>query len=138
MDLVGPWIFKFNSKLSLSVLCLTAIDPLTGLCTMVRIPNKFCETVANAFFTMWLTKFPRPLRTIHDQGTEFKGPEFTSLLKQFGIQNVSITVRNLRQTPSSNVCIKLLPLYFAPCFYNIINKIAPLLPLILTIGSQWQ
>ena len=116
VDLVGPWTFKFNSKLSLSVLCLTAIDPFTGLCAMVRIPNKFCSTVANAFFTMWLTKFPRPLRTIHDQGTEFKGPEFTSLLKQFGIQNVSISVRN----PQANSIIERMHQTLASMFRSLL------------------
>ena len=83
---------------------------------MVRIPNKFCETVANAFFTMWLTKFPRPLRTIHDQGTEFKGPEFTSLLKQFGIQNVSITVRN----PQANSIIERMHQTLASMFRSLL------------------
>ena len=116
MDLEGPWTFKFNSKLSLSVLCLTVIDPFTGFCAMVRIPNKFCETVVNAFFTIWLTKFPRPLRTIHDQGTEFKGPEFISLLKQFGIQNVSITVRN----PQANSIIKRMHRTLASMFRSLL------------------
>ena len=39
-------------------------------------------------------RYPRPVRCIHDQGNEYLGPEFQSLLKKNGIQDVPISVRN--------------------------------------------
>ena len=49
---------------------------------------------ARAFELGWLHRYPRPVRCIHDQGNEYLGPEFQSLLKKNGIQDVPISVRN--------------------------------------------
>ena len=49
---------------------------------------------ARAFELGWLHQYPRPVRCIHDQGTEYQGPDFQSLLKKNGIQNVPISVLN--------------------------------------------
>jgi hypothetical protein len=42
----------------------------------------------------WLTRYPRPLRCIHDQGGEFTGPEFQAVLLMYGIKDVPTTVKN--------------------------------------------
>jgi hypothetical protein len=42
----------------------------------------------------WLFKHPQPVCLIHDQGTEFMGECFYGLLRQWGVQNASIGVRN--------------------------------------------
>jgi transposase InsO family protein len=54
--------------------------------------------VATYFDRSWLCRYPRPLRCIHDAGTEFTGFEFQELLNSYGITVVPTTVNN----PQSN------------------------------------
>jgi transposase InsO family protein len=42
----------------------------------------------------WLSRYPRPMRCIHDQGTEFQGSQFRLVLENNGIEDVSITIKN--------------------------------------------
>ena len=37
------------------------------------------------FYSLWLSRYPRPLRCIHDNGTEFTAPPFQYLLQHYGI-----------------------------------------------------
>ncbi len=46
------------------------------------------------FENIWLAQYPRPLKCIHDQGTEFIGAYFQAVLDCAGIQDVPTTVRN--------------------------------------------
>jgi hypothetical protein len=43
--------------------------------------NKQAKTTAENFDMIWLCRYPRPLRVIHDQGPEFTGDEFQEMLK---------------------------------------------------------
>ena len=43
---------------------------------------------------MWLCRYPRPLRCIHDNGSEFVSQEFQDTLKFHCIQAVATTVKN--------------------------------------------
>ena len=94
VDLVGPWKFKYPPKWQISMFAVTAIDPFTGLCEALRIKNKTCAHVATRFFQMWLCRYPRPLRCIHDNGSEFVAQEFQDTLKHYGIQDVPTTAKN--------------------------------------------
>ena len=38
----------------------------------------------------WIFKYPRPVRVIHDQGTEFMGKDFQGLFRQWGKSNAPI------------------------------------------------
>ena len=98
VDLVGPWTFQLPPKWSVSVLALTCIDPSTGLCDTCRLQNKTSSHVAKKFFNLWLSRYPRPLRCIHDNGKEFVAPPFQHLLQHMGIANVTTTVKNPKQT----------------------------------------
>ena len=102
VDLVGPWQFKLNPKWKVSVLAVTAICPFTGLCEILRVKNKTCAHIATRFYQMWLTRYPRPLRCIHDNGGEFCAQEFQDLLKYHGIQDVRTTAKN----PQANSIIE--------------------------------
>ena len=51
---------------------------------------------------MWLSRYPRPLRCIHDNGSEFMSQEFQDTLKFYGIQSVPTTVKN----PQANAIIE--------------------------------
>jgi len=108
IDLVGPWTFQIPPKWSVSVLVLTSIDPFSGLCDACRLENKTSSHVANKFYSLWLTRYPRPLRCIHDNGKEFTAPPFQHLLKHMGISNVTTTVNN----PQANSVIERMHLSF--------------------------
>ena len=86
VDLVGPWIFfKVNSILSLSF--------YVWLPLILSQDYVLCNSCKCLLYYV-VDQLSRPLRIIHDQGSETKGPELTFLLKHFGIQNVCITIRN--------------------------------------------
>jgi transposase InsO family protein len=46
------------------------------------------------FENEWLSRYTRPLRCIHDQGTEFTSLSFQHILTINGIQDVRTTVVN--------------------------------------------
>jgi transposase InsO family protein len=50
------------------------------------------------FENLWLARYPRPLRCVHDHGTEFMGFEFQRVLQRFGIKDITISICN----PQSN------------------------------------
>jgi len=108
IKLVGPWTFQIPPKWSVSVLVLTSIDPFSGLCDACRLENKTSSHVANKFSSLWLTRYPRPLRCIHDNGTEFTAPPFQHLLQHMGISNVTTTVIIHNRTRQLRECIYLL------------------------------
>ena len=104
VDLIGPWNLNIPGLGVISIKALTIIDTCSGLAEIIRIPDKTSQTMAHLFETQWLSRYPRPLRCIHDPGTEFVGPEFQSLLVHLGIQPVPSTVKN----PQSNaICERL-------------------------------
>jgi transposase InsO family protein len=70
------------------------IDPPTSWFVTTPLPNKESETVAIAFDQQRLSKDPRPLQFIHDNGTEFVGIEFQEMLASYGIQAVITTMAN--------------------------------------------
>ena len=56
------------------------------------------------FENEWLSRYPHPLRCIHDPGTEFTGIHFQSMLTMNGIQSVPTTAKN----PQANaICERL-------------------------------
>ena len=46
----------------------------------------------------WLSRYPRPMRCVHDKGGEFIGSEFQWLLNMFSVKDVQFTAKN----PQSN------------------------------------
>jgi hypothetical protein len=93
VDLIGPWNITRNDR-TYTFEALTCIDPLTTLCEIIPIEARSSAHISMKFDTEWLTRYPRPLRCIHDQGGEFTGPEFQLLLQLYGIQDVPTTVKN--------------------------------------------
>jgi transposase InsO family protein len=72
----------------------TIIDTVTNLTELVRIASPTAAASARAFELAWLFRYPRPVRVVHDQGTEFLGLDFQFLLQQYGIADVQTSVRN--------------------------------------------
>ena len=77
---------------------LTCIDTASNLVELVRIDNKTAEHIRDKFVQTWLSRYPRPVRCVHDKGGEFIGKEFQWLLELFSIKDVCSTSKN----PQSN------------------------------------
>lgn len=93
VDLIGPW--KIQLPLGqLQVLALTIVDVTTTLSEVIRIDNRTSAHVTMQFENTWLARYPRPLRCVHDQGPEFVGSPFQTMLTTNGIQAVPTSVKN--------------------------------------------
>lgn len=117
VDLIGPWIFKF-SKWQVTINAITVIDPFIGVCEIARLKNKTCAHVATKFYQIWLARYPRPLRCIHDNGEEFVRQEFQDTLKHYGIQDVPTTVKN----PQANSIIERMHLTAGSIFRSMVAE----------------
>jgi hypothetical protein len=75
VDLIGPWKVQVGERL-LEISALTSIDIASTLGEIIRIEEKTSEHVFQKFENLWLARYPRPIRVIHDQGGEFTGHPF--------------------------------------------------------------
>jgi len=99
IDLTGPWKIPNQNR---SILALTCIDPCTRYLEIGLLSDKSGESVASLFDYQWLSRFPRPLECIHDNGSEFNSIEFQELLQSYGITSHVMTVQN----PQANAIVK--------------------------------
>jgi hypothetical protein len=103
VDLIGPWKATIHGH-DLSFQALTIIDTVTNYCELIRINNKSARHVALQLENAWLSRYPRPVRCLFDQGGEFIGHDFVRVLHNHGITPVPLTVKN----PQSNaICERL-------------------------------
>jgi hypothetical protein len=87
VDLISPW--SINLPLGkLSIFGFTIIDTTTTLAECVRIDHKTSDFIAMQFANTWLARHPKPLRCVHDQGTEFVGIAFQHLLAVNNIRSI--------------------------------------------------
>jgi transposase InsO family protein len=93
VDLIGPWHIKIPTH-ELEFWALTCIDPVTNLTELIRIENKTSEHIAQQFRNAWLSRYPRPVACVYDNGGEFTGFPFQDLLYRAAIQPKCITVKN--------------------------------------------
>jgi hypothetical protein len=96
VDTIGPWTVN-KRGIKYSFTALTAIDPVTGLLEIRRIPQKVGKETARALEFAWLSRYPKPVRCLHDGGPEFKA-EFLTFLARAGILDKKISSAN----PQSN------------------------------------
>lgn len=92
-DLIGPWNISIHGQIH-TFHALTITDTATNLTELTRIDNKTSRHVAMKYGQAWLSRYPKPVRCVHDQGTEFMGQDFQRMLEVFGIRPVPISVRN--------------------------------------------
>ena len=83
-----------ENNTTLEINALTCIDPVTNIVELVRINNKTSEHVAQKFEDTWLSRYPWPVRCIHDNGGEFIGAPFQLLLQKSNIQDKPTTSKN--------------------------------------------
>ena len=91
---IGPWVIELRGGCDYSLRALTSIDITTNLLEIEPIVTQTAAECARAFENGWLSRYPRPLRVIHDQGSEFMGSAFQDLLRRAGIKSVPTTARN--------------------------------------------
>ena len=102
IDLMGPWKIPVNNVGNIVVHAQTMIDIASTLVEIKRIENKTSLHCATIFENEWLSRYPRPLRVLHDPGTEYTGAAFQSMLLRNGIQSVPTTAKN----PQANAVIE--------------------------------
>ena len=56
------------------------INPVTGWFEITQYDNKIAIYIAKLVETTWLSRYPRPIESTYDQGSEFIGPEFIKSL----------------------------------------------------------
>ena len=95
LDLSGPWKAKVNHK-KIEFHSLTCIDPFTGWVEITPIYTKEAPFIRDQFLQQWLRRYPRPVRAIFDQGTEFDNAWMYALCRRWHIHPEAITVRNPR------------------------------------------
>ncbi len=91
--MIGPWTLNVQGQ-KIPFMALTMIDTVTNLVELVRVDNKEAAHIAMHFVNSWLSRYPRPLYVIHDQGGEFIGFPFQNMLIQNGITSRPITSKN--------------------------------------------
>ena len=103
VDLIGPYTIKNKqNKQTLTLCCLTMIDPATGWFEVKDIQNKDAPTIANVLEQIWLTRYPWPQILQYDKGTEFMA-EFAQMIENdYGIKRKGSTTRN----PQANSIIE--------------------------------
>jgi len=101
VDLSGPYRAEFKNC-TLSLLVLTIIDLATRWIEIVRVPDKRSETIALAFDRTWMSRYPRPVNIIYDQGSEFIGSEFQELVDSLGLLKAPTSVKN----PQANAILE--------------------------------
>ena len=88
IDLIGPYTFgKKTEKVddTVTLHCLTMIDPATGWFEIAKIQNKRADEVANVLEHTWLTRYPWPTEVRMGRGKEFAAEVAAALKNEYGI-----------------------------------------------------
>jgi transposase InsO family protein len=102
VDLIGTWTIRDEHGEDHSFTALTIMDTVTNYCEITRLRNKTAEHVGLSLENQWLARYPRPSRCVFDQGGEFLGDEFQTVLRRHGIEPHSSTSKN----PQSNAVLE--------------------------------
>jgi transposase InsO family protein len=78
----------------LTFYALTIIDFVTNLVEIVCLDNQTSQHTAVQFVSAWLSRYPKPISCVYDQGGEFIGWAFQSMLDQYNIQRCPIKTKN--------------------------------------------
>ena len=115
VNLCGPWTIEAavqefkrnkdgqkNSKtkeivektVRAQIWALTMVHEALTWIEIVNIENKTSKNIALLVDAEWFCRYPRPLKCIHDNRTEFTGEEFQELLRSYGVKAAPTTVKN--------------------------------------------
>jgi transposase InsO family protein len=84
------------------ILTNLVLDPLLNWCEVARLTTASSIATAKAFNQQWLSRYPRPLECVHDNGNKFLGIKFQELLLSYGIKPKPTTVKN----PQANAIVE--------------------------------
>ena len=119
VDLVGPYTIKAKDGSILDFMCLTMIDPATGWFEIVELPiaevsyvrkgeevveviiDKSSKCIARLFNKTWLSRYPKAMSIIYDNGSEFK-LYFEQLCESYSLKRKPTTVKN----PQANAILE--------------------------------
>ena len=101
VDMIGLWKITIEQT-EYFFRALTCIDSVINLPEIFPVENASSHTVAIAFEDGWLSRYPSPKHCLHDNGNEFLGFYFTSMLEKNNIQSVPTTIKN----PQSNAIVE--------------------------------
>ena len=96
LDSIGPWEVKVNRH-KLVFNALTCLEPCFNLLEIAPQLDKTSAECAKLFQDCWLSRYPRPMRVVHDNGPEFK-KDFQQFLRDARMKSVPCNPR----TPTSN------------------------------------
>ena len=81
VDLIVPYIIIIQvQKESLNLKAVTVIDPVTVWFEITQYNYRISISIANLVETAWLSRYPRPIEIMYDQGSKFIGHEFIKSL----------------------------------------------------------
>ena len=109
VDLIGLW--KISIQFEYEFRALICVYSVIDLPEVIPVYNATLVVVAQTFENDWLSRYPAPMRCIHDNGNKFLGPAFTEMLRRNKIKSVKTTVKN----PQSNA--------FVECMHQSISTI---------------
>ena len=121
VDLIGPYTIKAKDKTIMDFMCLTMIDPATSWFEIVELPNKdityirdkdkeeikeviidkSSACIARLFNKSWLSRYPRAVSIVYDNGSEFK-LFFENLHESFQLKHKPTTIKN----PQANAILE--------------------------------
>jgi len=79
------------------------IDPATGWFEIVQYKSKGSDVIADLLEISWLCRYPWPEQIIYNNGSEFIGPEFQSIIKhEYHINCKPTSVKN----PQANAILE--------------------------------
>jgi transposase InsO family protein len=93
VDTIGPWTLEVATE-RVTFYALTIIDLVTNLVEICRLDNKTSQHISVKFTNTWLSRYPKPVSCIYDQGGEFTGWAFQQMLNRYDIKRRPITTKN--------------------------------------------
>ena len=111
VDLFGPWTIRDQQGIEHTFTALSIIDTVTNYPELVRIENKTAEHIGMLFENTWLSRYPRPMQCIYDQGSEFLGSGFRAVLDRHFIRHNPAATKN----PQANAVVERLHQTIANC-----------------------
>ena len=103
IDTIGPWKINIDNK-EITINAYSIMDTCSNLLEFKRATqtNPSGKESARVPEDTWLSRYPKPVRIIYDQGTEYKNINFESYLVSQGMKGVPCAVKN----PQSNATLE--------------------------------
>ena len=81
VDIISPYVIRRNlQRENLNLKSVTTIDPVIGWSKITQYYFKRVISSVNLVETTWLTRYPRKMKIMYDQGSESIGHEFRKFI----------------------------------------------------------